>query len=292
MINPLWLNSFCGLVANGHFTRTAQQLNMTQSGVSQHIRKLEEQIGVPLLDRKGKGFELTDAGKRLYTEAQKIILALSNLEQTITADPPFEGIVKIMSPGSIGLKLYQHLLQLQVCHPQLIIDYRFASNRDIEKAVVSKHIDFGLLTNLPNEAGLDCKPIGKESLLLVTPSAVTHPSWEQLNKLGFINHPDGSHHANLLLSANYPEFKHIREFMQKGFSNQIGLILLPVSMGLGFTVLPSYAVENFAEPHLIAVSHLQNSVAETIYLATHHSTSRPNRVKSVLAEISKTFARD
>ena len=44
MINPILLRSFCTLVEVGHFTRSAERLNMTQSGISQHIRKLEEQF--------------------------------------------------------------------------------------------------------------------------------------------------------------------------------------------------------------------------------------------------------
>ncbi len=64
---------------------------MTQSGVSQHVRKLEEQLGTSLLDRQGKKFSLTEAGERLYIEARTIILDLENLEQKVNADPAFEG---------------------------------------------------------------------------------------------------------------------------------------------------------------------------------------------------------
>ena len=42
MINPLWLNTFKILVDVGHFTQTAEKLYMTQPGVSQHIKKLEQ----------------------------------------------------------------------------------------------------------------------------------------------------------------------------------------------------------------------------------------------------------
>ncbi len=88
MINTTWLRTFCTLVEVGHFTRTAERLHMTQSGVSQHVRKLEEQLGAELLVRQGKQFSLSGAGERLYTEAQSILFALSNLEQTVGEDPP------------------------------------------------------------------------------------------------------------------------------------------------------------------------------------------------------------
>ena len=110
MINTTWLRTFCTLVEVGHFTRTAERLHMTQSGVSQHIRKLEEQLGAELLVRQGKQFSLSGAGERLYAEAQGILFALSNLEQTIAEDPPFEGSVRIMSPGSVGLNEHAVIL--------------------------------------------------------------------------------------------------------------------------------------------------------------------------------------
>ena len=102
--------------------------------------------------------------------------------------------------------------------------------------------------------------------------------------LGFIDHPDGRHHANLLLSANYPEFQHSNLFPKQGFSNQIGLILEPVSMGLGFTVLPAHAVEAFEKPEHINVHQLPNPVSETLYLCTFRNRALQARVTTVIAE--------
>ena len=65
MINPVWLRSFCTLVDVGHFTRTAEKLHMTQSGVSQHVRKLEEQLGTALFIRTTRSISLTEAGRAL-----------------------------------------------------------------------------------------------------------------------------------------------------------------------------------------------------------------------------------
>ncbi len=289
MINPVLLRSFCCLVEIGHFTRTAEQLHMTQSGVSQHIKKLEEQLGTALLVRQGKGFFLTDEGESLYVKASHIIDDLTHLEQHIKMDSPYAGDIRVMSPGSIGLKLYPHLLRLQQSHPRLILDYRFAPNIDIENAVSEHKIDFGLMTSIPTNADVAYQPIAKESLLLVTPSSVTKPDWQQLLQLGFIDHPDGAHHANLLLDANFPEFEHVRMFDKKGFSNQINLILAPVSLGLGFTVLPAYAVEAFASPELLATFELANPVQETLYLVKLRNKSLPNRMNTVIEQAKKCF---
>lgn len=51
MLNPVWLTTFKTLIEVGHFTKTAEKLFMTQPGVSQHIRKLEESCGAALIER-------------------------------------------------------------------------------------------------------------------------------------------------------------------------------------------------------------------------------------------------
>lgn len=287
MINTTWLRSFCTLVEVGHFTRTAERLNMTQSGVSQHIQKLEEQLGVPLLIRQGKQFSLSEPGKQLYTEARNIVMALSNLEQRIIEDPSYEGLVRVMSPGSVGLKLYPHLLKLQQRHPALIIDYRFAPNTDIQYAIADYDVDIGFMTTTSTLADVNCQPIAEEPLLLVTPSTTSDPNWEALIELGFIDHPDGGHHAHLLLGANYPEFQHSHLFEKRGFSNQISLILEPVSLGIGFTVLPSHAIEAFHSPELIKTHQLPNPVSETLYLGVQRQKEQQNRMKTVINEAKK-----
>jgi DNA-binding transcriptional LysR family regulator len=287
MINTVLLRSYCTLVELGHFTRTAERLHMTQSGVSQHVRKLEDQLERPLLIRQGKQFTLTDAGERLYREAREIILSLSNLEQRVGEDPAYEGLVRVMSPGSLGLKLYPHLLELQRQHTKLVIDYQFAPNSDVEESIFENSVDIGFMTSPSNLDEVSFKTIAEETLLLVTPKGFPEPNWAQLLQLGFIDHPDGAHHAGLLLGANYPEFQHSNLFEKKGFSNQISLILEPVSMGLGFTVLPAYAVEAFQKPQLVESHRLSNPVSETLYIGVSHKKPIPTRVNTVIAEAKK-----
>ncbi|MBH0064492.1 LysR family transcriptional regulator [Psychrobacter sp. SZ93C1] len=287
MINITWLRTFCTLVDVGHFTHTAERLHMTQSGVSQHISKLENQLDTDLLIRQGKQFSLTDAGQQLYQEAEDILQRLARLEQRIGEDPAYEGLVRLMSPGSVGLKLYPKLLTLQQQHPTLVIDYRFAPNADIERALAKHEIDIGFMTDISGDETVSCKPVAQEALMLITPAPITETNWEALTQLGFIDHPDGAHHASMLLSANYTEFQHINDFDKKGFSNQISLILEPVSRGLGFTVLPAHAVAAYPNPQAIKSHYLPVPVSETLYLAVRSQSVLPNRMQTVIHEVQK-----
>ena len=297
MINPSLLQTFCTLVEVEHFTKTAERLHMTQSGVTQHIHKLENQLDQPLLLRKGKGsgigkpkpFTLTDAGSRLYKEAKKILNAMADLEAQLKEDPAFEGNVKIMSPGSIGLKLHPELVALQKKHPDLCIEHRFAPNTDVEKAITNGDCDIGFMTKPSTEDALWCEPVAKEELLLVTPSTKSTLNWQLLQMLGYVNHPDGAHHASLLLGENFTEFKGFNDLKVNGFSNQIHLILDPVAAGIGFTVFPAYAVEAFNKPKKIKIHQLRKSVFETVYLCRNQNRPQLNRMQSVIEAITQVL---
>jgi DNA-binding transcriptional LysR family regulator len=148
-----------------------------------------------------------------------------------------------------------------------------------------------------NHQSIKSKAVAKEPLLLVTPAYTEQddfsrfsnhddsPSWEQLKALGFIQHPDSAYQAALLLGENFAEFTHIDDICKSGFSNQINAILEPVSLGLGFTVLPAFAVEAFAKQNSIKSHPLKHPVSETIYLCTPRQPSLPKRVVSIMAKI-------
>jgi len=286
MINPTWLKTFCTLADIGHFTQTAEVLFMTQSGVSQHIQKLENQLDTLLLIRNGKSFSLTDAGVKLHQQGKFLLNTLIELETSVKLDEPYSGTVKIASPGSVGLKLYPHLLDVQQQHSNLVIDYSFAPNCDIEDKIADRIIDIGLVTEFSKVKNIVCKKIAVEPLVLVTSNEVKSINWQQLLNLGFVFHPDAQHHAQLLLSKNFSAFEHIEQFDRKGFSNQISLILEPVSRGIGFTILPLHAVNAFHKQSHIRIHQLEHPVGESLYLCHNHQsfeTKRNTYLKSVIS---------
>lgn len=64
---------FIAVVDEHNFTRAAEKCNISQSAISQQIKELNMTIGIPLLKRKGRSFELTPAGHYFYRQAKQII---------------------------------------------------------------------------------------------------------------------------------------------------------------------------------------------------------------------------
>jgi DNA-binding transcriptional LysR family regulator len=73
MLDTDQLRSFLAIVDCGSFTRAAERVHKTQSAVSMHIRRLEEQLGCALFVKHGRGARLTAEGERLIEFARRII---------------------------------------------------------------------------------------------------------------------------------------------------------------------------------------------------------------------------
>lgn len=74
---------FCSVIELGSFTKTAQQLNYSQSAVSQTIKNLEKEIGTCLLTRGHEGVNLTKDGQALYPYFQQIVQGEKQLTKKI-----------------------------------------------------------------------------------------------------------------------------------------------------------------------------------------------------------------
>ncbi len=84
MLDPVLLRSFAAVVDTGSFTRAAESVHLTQSTISQQIRRLEEQVGCKLLDRSGRYVVTTPEGERLLGYARRITqLMVEAIEQTM-----------------------------------------------------------------------------------------------------------------------------------------------------------------------------------------------------------------
>ncbi len=280
MINQQWLHTFLTLVEVGHFTQTAEKLYMTQPGVSQHIKKIEEQVGVPLLNRQGKKFELTRAGETLYEFGCKRRLEEDQLLREMQFDDPNKGECRIACSGAMATLLYPHFLRRQKAHPDLVITVEAAPNHLIVKNILNNEVDLGIVTQPSPSSELVHDTIGFESLCLVLPSECARHeiSFNILETIGFINHPDGSHYADRLLSANFNEAFHgVGKLKIKGYINQINQILMPVSEGLGFTVLPETAVRHFEQQSLLYVAPLKFQIKDELFLVRKRYRALPKR---------------
>jgi DNA-binding transcriptional LysR family regulator len=95
------LRAFVTVVETGSFTRAAALLGRTQPAVSLQIRRLEDQLRSPLLDRKGKGVGLTTEGAALLPQARRLLRLNDEIVSTL-GDGDLEGEVRFGAPEDIA----------------------------------------------------------------------------------------------------------------------------------------------------------------------------------------------
>ncbi|WP_037225626.1 LysR family transcriptional regulator [Roseomonas gilardii] len=281
MLNPHWVNTFAALVELGSFTRAADRLGLTQAAVSQHVRQLEDRLGM-LLIRRPRRIELTPAGQALLDYRAEVEGAERRLRVRLTDAETASGEVSLITPGSVGLFLYPMLLDLQERQPGLVIRHRFAPDHEVQEAVLNNRFELGLLTAKPDDSRLTVSAFTEEALELVIPAGENVRNWDDLARIGFIDHPDGHAMAARLLSQRYTRSPGIRSLPIHGFSNQVGLILEPVARGLGFSVIPRYARQAFPRAEAIRVVEGGPPVVDTLWLIHRSEWPLPARTLRIL----------
>ena len=115
---------FVEVVKSSSFTTAARELDLSRSVVSKYITRLEQRLGVRLLNRTTRRLSLTEAGQRFFQQSQSALMQLENAEGEIhamQAEP--KGLLRISAPSSFGiLHLAPLIPQLRKTCPELNLD--------------------------------------------------------------------------------------------------------------------------------------------------------------------------
>lgn len=291
MLNAGWLQTFVTLCEVGHFTRAAAALNMTQPGVSQHVKKLEAEVGAPLLSRDGKSFVLTPAGEAVLEIGRRRRAEDQALRRQLQADDPDRGQVSVACSGSIALLLYPRFMELMAAAPALDLMLEAAPQGRILEGILAGSYDLGIVDHAPTHPRLDGGQVGRDELCLLLPGG--HPAPEslaELEALGFIAHPDGFSHADELLGANFPgDYPGADRLVRRSFINQIGQIPEPVVRGIGYTILPRSGVDSSPHRGQLSVPALPKPVQHELWLIQRRSRVLPARSRKLRAEIAEVL---
>ena len=147
--------AFAAAAEYENFTRAAEVSGMTQSGVSQHVAKLEEQVGRPLFSRIGSRVMLTTAGKELLKYLQSHVADLETFFDGIqTEEKALSGLVSYaMPPSCLCSPHFPMLLEKRAAQPQLRLKVTLASSPEVLDMVAQSSNRFRLLDRAAREPG-------------------------------------------------------------------------------------------------------------------------------------------
>ncbi|WP_423731202.1 LysR family transcriptional regulator [Hafnia paralvei] len=239
---------FAVVVAEGSFSAAGRRLGMSPSAVSQHMRTLEQDLGVTLLHRSTRKLTLTDAGAAFYPGCKAMLHEASQAEQRLAEmRDTLVGELRIATTiGLGGAPLAQALAPLLLAHPKLSL--RILANDEIIN-LIDVRADIALRVNRQlDDASYIAHPLAVWPMVLCA-------SPRYLNRCGIPETPDElSQHqwlvntneavpASIELHRNNGETRKIRMPDIATGSSSMNVLRAFTLEGVGISIQPLYEIE-------------------------------------------------
>lgn len=248
------LKAFYRLGQAKSFTETARRMHLTQSAISHAVKKLEDSVGVPLVERKARRFALTPAGRDLWESCAVVFPELDRAREKLAGRAgPSVVELTVGSPVEFGTTILIKSIK-DFCESDPQVRVHFSFSQDLEKPLKTGEVDFII----------DCAPHagpGIERLFLFREfyTVVAAPAFirdRRLRRPVDLEHvpilsldKEGRWWRNFLAAAKGDDRPRLRNVIQ--IDHVRGLINGAIA-GLGVSFVPKYAVvREMAERRLL-----------------------------------------
>lgn len=241
------LRYFLAVARTGSFTRAAERERVAQPTLSQQIRKLERELGLPLFERLGRGVRLTPAGQRLLGHAQAVLRELTEARHALqafrdqVAGALTVGVIPTILPYFLAGRLEQFLRR----HPAVEVHVvEEVTDRLLEK-LTSGDLDLAIVRLPVRRPHLVCSEILREPLLAALPpghrlEAQTELDPRDLEGERLLVLRDGHCLRSQVLTLCRRSASRPQDVLE---TDQLASIAALVASGFGVSVLPAMAAE-------------------------------------------------
>lgn len=167
-INMNYLRIFEAVYRTRSMTQAAAELHLTQSGISQHIKSLEDTLNVKLFDRIKQKLIPTEDGKKFYQQLSPHLQKLEEILLELTnKDNSLRGEITIGMPVVFGLNIIlPHLSELGKSHPLLKFKVHFDIARNLNSLLLKGDVDFAFVDEFNMDRQIETQNVYDETLLL------------------------------------------------------------------------------------------------------------------------------
>lgn len=276
------LELFCRIVESGSFSKAANAAYLTQPTVSGHIKKLEGEVGVRLLDRLGHRATPTKAGDLLYRYAKRILALRQEAHQALDE---LRGGLKgelVLGASSVpgGYLLPPLIGRFRAQYPDISVVLKVSDSKEIIEAVIDGAYEIGAVGAQFDDGRLEYQKFAEDEMVLVVPP--THPwssrSSVKANELPtqpFLIRERGSGTRKIMEQALEEHNLSMGAFRVTGEMGSNEAIRQAVKTGGGIAIISKLAVASDITHHeLNAIPVAGLKLTRTFYLITHRHRSR------------------
>lgn len=250
------IRSFIAVVDTGSFTQAAKYLRLSKSMVSIHIKALETELDVSLLNRNTRRFSLTETGEMLYQDFRQVLIQLEQtLDKARLGQQELQGSLRLSSTAEFGehyiLPLLNQFMQL---HPKLKVQYAF--NSSIEDLINHK-LDLAIrLGTLKDSNYRSTKLADYEINLVISPHLLQKFSIKTINDLSAIPYLANSNLRQSKLSSSSEFNTLLSQLAQDAYfeTNTIAALKKMALSHAGMTILPHWYIHQELLEEKLAVS--------------------------------------
>jgi len=155
MLDTDQLRSFLAIVDSGSFTKAAERVHKTQSAVSMHIRRLEEQLGCALFVKQGRGAKLTAEGEKLIDFARRIIQVEAGAVAALSRRG-LRGSARLGIPDDYAEAFLAEILaRFNRRHPLVEVSVVCEASQELAAQVSAGALELALVTDHPGMQGFE-----------------------------------------------------------------------------------------------------------------------------------------
>ncbi len=247
-INMNYLRIFEAVYRTRSMTQAAAEMHLTQSGISQHIRSLEDNLKIKLFDRIKQKLIPTEEGKNLYVQLSPHLSKLEEiLLQLTNKDNSLRGEVVIGMPVVFGLNIVVPMLaELGKLHPMLNFKIHFDLARSFNNLLLKGDVDFAFVDEFTMDRQIETENVYDETLLLCASKDYIKAKGEGTTKKYFESLEYIEYDQALPMSQRWIEHQykhsHIDIKVRAVLADTLGVAKL-IQSGLGIGILPGHHVE-------------------------------------------------
>jgi LysR family hydrogen peroxide-inducible transcriptional activator len=276
-----------------HFGRAAEVCNVSQPTLSSQIKKLEDELGVTLLERTNKRVDLTPVGSQILNHARSALAEAGQMEAVArAARDPLVGPLKLGVIPTLAPYLMPMILKpLKQAYPGLTLELWEDQTRSLIDGLRNHRLDAALLATPPDAPEITELALFDEPLLAALPRH--HP----LRKTATVSEEslagellvlaDGHCLANQAMAACGARNGALRGAMPATMqASTLETLVNLVAAGYGSTLLPALAADSFRRREIV-LRPLAGGSSRTIRLVTRPGFPRPQALRALERVIRK-----
>ncbi len=283
------LLAFCRVVEEESFTKAARVLHRSQPAVTKQVARLEQELGMLLLDRRGRQVSPTASGRLVYTYAKRVSTTISDLEVLVRdMHTPGRGHLWVGSVTALSIYTLPPLLAAFTSRwPKVRLHVRTGQIQETVERVLTNDVDIGFVTVPISHSGLIATPLFRDPVVLVASPALARnlPSPLPLSAL------------SQLPQVGYQAPSRFRSFVdaaleQAGVSPEVALefdsqeaVVTMVQLGFGAAFVPLTTVRQALDAGSLVALPVAGlaDLARTTCLIAPKDAPRPPAVLAFLA---------